>query len=386
MDFIDRLQPVFLVGTPKSGTTFLWSLFDSHPSVLPLLEARAYHAKLDRGAEDESSVSAAEHYFEPILGRIHPQLDTRRFLVCLERHLRIEKGRIAKCIMAAMVDALEQSLDAGYLGGVSHLVDKTPQHFEHVSAMLRDFPDAKFVHVLRDPRDNYLALKRRMTARGGGKANRDGYHPIIFLGNRLMASLESAHRNVALYPDRYRVLFYEDLIDEPERVMRQLAEWIGLPWRASLLQPSRFGTPWGGNSVAPDLRGRLRPFDRRPIGRWKRELSEREVRVAEEIIRRAGLEDRYPLTRRTARWRFAIDIALPFEGEVRRELRRLVRGSGTLPRRVVRVVRDYLVRRMRVFSKYGNGSRLADQPRARSSADTAHLVPRRLARQLDRPS
>ena len=54
---VQSLQPVFLVGTPKSGTTFLLSLFDSHPSVVSLLETAVYHLPL-RSVRDRSGLIA----------------------------------------------------------------------------------------------------------------------------------------------------------------------------------------------------------------------------------------------------------------------------------------------------------------------------------------
>jgi len=144
-----------------------------------------------------------------------------------------------------------------------------------------------------------------------------GYHPTNFLRDRLLASIEAAYANVDKYAGRYRLIFYEELILGGELVIKDIAAWLGLAWHEVLLIPSYNGELWRGNSLASDLKDRLRPFDRRPIGRWKTELSEREVLLAEYVIKAYKLEGKYPLTRDPSRWDLIGSLAPPFPGELR---------------------------------------------------------------------
>jgi hypothetical protein len=197
---------------------------------------------------------------------------------------------------------------------VTHFIEKTPRQYDATDAMFEDFPQAKVVHVLRDPRDNYLALKRMMDEPGYQGI---GYHPTNFIRDRLLASLEAAYRNVTKYAGQYRLVFYEDLILGGEPVIREIAAWLQLPWHDHLLVPSYGGELWKGNSLASDLKDRLKPFDQRPIGRWKHALTDQEVDLLEWVIESYSLSGKYPLTRSTTRMRSLRQLARPFARELR---------------------------------------------------------------------
>ena len=63
------LQPVFFVGTPKSGTTFLLSLFDSHPSVVSLLETAAYHLPLRFVRDRAELIAKLQEFYSTLMGK-----------------------------------------------------------------------------------------------------------------------------------------------------------------------------------------------------------------------------------------------------------------------------------------------------------------------------
>jgi hypothetical protein len=276
---LESVQPIFIVGTPKSGTTFLLSLFDSHPNVISLLETAVYHLPLRGLSNRRDLVSRLQAFY----GRL------------MSQHT-IHAGATSEKIAQAL---------AG--------LDVEP-HYDAVDGIVRDFPAAKILHVLRDPRDNYVALKRMMDE---AEYRGIGYQPTNFMRDRLLASLESAYANVDKYPGQYRLVYYEQLIREGEPVIREIAAWLGLGWHEALLIPSYGGELWRGNSLAPDLKDRLKPFDQRPIGRWKDSLSEQEVIMLEWIIEAYRLEREYPLTRSADLRRRLWALARPFPGEWR---------------------------------------------------------------------
>jgi hypothetical protein len=195
---------------------------------------------------------------------------------------------------------------------LTHFIEKTPRQYDAVDAMFEDFPAAKVIHVLRDPRDNYLALKRMMDEPGYQGI---GYQPSNFLRDRLLASLEAAYRNVKKYQGQYRLVFYEDLILGGEPIIREIAAWLDLPWHDVLMVPSYGGELWKGNSLDSDLKDRLKPFDRRPIGRWKNALNEQEIEILEWVIESYSLSEKYPLTRSRTGWQRFWQLTQPFPRE-----------------------------------------------------------------------
>lgn len=313
---VESLQPVFLVGTPKSGTTFLLSLFDSHPSAVSLLETAAYHLPL-RSVRDRSGlVAKLDAFYSTLMSEhtIHAAItpdELRRRLASFEAEA--PWTHLSRNVLHLLLSIVLEKVNQEAASRITHFIEKTPRQYDAADEIFYDFPNAKVIHVLRDPRDNYLALKRMMDEPG---YHGIGYHPTNFIRDRLLASLEAAYCNIARYEGRYRVVFYEDLILGGEPVIREIASWLGLPWHDLLLVPSYDGELWKGNSLASDLKDRLKPFDQRPIGRWKNALSEQEIDLLEWVIESYSLSGKYPLIRPCTRAQRLWQLARPFAREL----------------------------------------------------------------------
>ena len=320
------LQPVFMVGTPKSGTTFLLSLFDSHPSVISLLETAVYHLPL-RSVHDRSGLIAKLNtFYSTLMGQhtIHAGITPTDLRAGFERlEVQAPWSHLPRTILQLLLSIVMDKMEREAAGCLTHFIEKTPRQYDAVDAMFEDFPTAKVIHVLRDPRDNYLALKRMMDEPGYQGI---GYQPSNFIRDRLLASLEAAYRNVTKYQDQYRLVFYEDLILGGEPVIREIAAWLDLPWHDLLMVPSYGGELWKGNSLDSDLKDRLKPFDRRPIGRWKSALNEQEIEILEWVIQSYALSEKYPLTRSRTVWQRFWQLTQPFPRELR--------GTGLPERRL----------------------------------------------------
>ena len=349
-DLLDRLQPVFIVGAPKSGTTFLYSLLDSHPTALCLLESEVYLFNPRTNPAGRNPTEAIQEFLRNHGGPLYASLDEERFRHHLERQATpLPREGIQRRILRALVATVAEVSDGRILKPATHFIEKTPGHFKRASEIFRDFPTAKIIHMIRDPRDNYLSLRRRLRDEESLRFSDQNYHPITFVQNRVIAGLEGAAHNVARFTDRYRVLFYEDLIHGGKRMVERVRSWIGLEWHENLMVPTLRGELWRGNSFSPDLKGHLEAFDTRPIGRWKRELNRREIVLTEFIVLRYGLLKKYPVTRHRNALGLLGALSLPFEGEVAREFRRLAGSPRSLPGNALRIPWYYLRRRSALY-------------------------------------
>jgi hypothetical protein len=120
-------------------------------------------------------------------------------------------------------------------------------HTEHsADRVFAEFPNARIIHMVRDPRDRYASVR----ARHGQELSRVGAAT-----GRWLASARAGRRNQARYPDRYLIVRYEDLAQAPDRTMRQVCAAVGLEYTPGLLAMS--GAPdhrdCGGNSSFGDL-------------------------------------------------------------------------------------------------------------------------------------
>lgn len=163
--------------------------------------------------------------------------------------------------------------------GAVFLSEKTPSNIFAASELLTIFPDALFVHVIRDGRD-VLASHRGVRARLARARNRSHrmatFSPwrVCRRWNRAIDTHFRLTEDGAL-AGRYVALRYEDLLLEPARVLGGLFSFLGLDLEPRALTPEAIPAaetrmPVDGFWYTPDLEGL--PFDPARAGRWRRDL------------------------------------------------------------------------------------------------------------------
>ena len=110
--------------------------------------------------------------------------------------------------------------------------DKTPQHVQYLLVLAALFPEARFVHLVRDGRDTALSLlslrERGLSKWGPRSMGHAGYYWAWLVLSGLLAGR-------LLGPRRYRQLRFEDLVTDPVAALRPLCAWAGLPFHDDVL-------------------------------------------------------------------------------------------------------------------------------------------------------
>ena len=113
----------------------------------------------------------------------------------------------------------------------------------HTARLVKDFPEALFLHTIRDPISNFNSmfafyLKNAIEKRQVSHSS----YPEAAMRNLIeLASTDRPNRGMDA---RTRAVRFEDLHLHTEHTMREVADWMGLPYRPSLLESSFNGTPW----------------------------------------------------------------------------------------------------------------------------------------------
>jgi hypothetical protein len=171
--------------------------------------------------------------------------------------------------------------------GKQLLIDKTPQNLYHVATLMTWFPDAKVIHMIRDPR---AVLASDWTKRMREYPER-GYFPfripralyslmIVFhvaITWRYAAHLDRRYR--ARFSENYLLIRFEDIVLEPESTIRRVAEWIGVTYEAAMaVPPSRGSSFESGNTSG---------MDKKTLDRWRVTLEPWMVLIVKAICGRA---------------------------------------------------------------------------------------------------
>ena len=110
--------------------------------------------------------------------------------------------------------------------------DQTTLNERYADQILKAYPGAKMIQMVRDPRDRYeasLVMWPNGKGKVGGATARWRY------------SVDLAHKNLKKHPDRYMVLRFETLILEPEQTLQKVCAFLGESYEPAMLQMS--GSP-----------------------------------------------------------------------------------------------------------------------------------------------
>lgn len=196
----DVRQPIFIVGMPRSGTSLIEQMLAAHPDVHGGGELPHLPAVLKAAFGFEES-PARDSYPE-----IVPTLDA-----------------------AALACAGRTYLDLAWrqVPPVRRVTDKLTGNFLHAGMLHVMLPQAKIVHMERDPRDACFSCFANLFRLGDIPYSYDlgtlGRHCVQQRG--LMA-----HWHAALPAHRLMRVRYEELVADPEPVLRRVLQFLDLPW------------------------------------------------------------------------------------------------------------------------------------------------------------
>jgi Sulfotransferase family len=262
--------PVFIVGCPRSGTSFLYHL---------LLSAGGF-------AEFRTQMNAYD-VLDPIYAPLsaggnrsrmmREWLRSKAFQVSGLDAVQIEAKVQAEC--RSVGDFLRIVMDqiAG-AQGADRWIDATPTNIPHLLRIALDFPDGQFLHIIRDPRDVALSLVKRGWAR---PLPWDKHKALLAAGLYWEWMVRKGRRLGAQLQSRYFELRYEELVEKPREVLPRIGEFLQHDLDYDRIQRRSVG------SVKTPLTAFSEDLERgefKPVGRWKENLSQEQLQKFEDLI------------------------------------------------------------------------------------------------------
>jgi len=241
-DFGATLQPphrlALLCGHPRSGTTLLEQVLDSHPGVISAEETPIFYETylaLKRGFPEGSSILS-------ILDSATPE------------KLRHAREDYFRCMDLFHDKTIGERL----------LIDKNPSLTTLIPAVIRVFPEVKFLVALRDPRDVCLSFFMQPLPLNLTSSSYLSLEGTV----REYAALMSIWRAMApRMQNSYIEVRYEELVEDLESVSKRVLEFLGLPWDTRVL---RFDEHARKKLVrSPTYADVTKPVFKGAIGRWR---------------------------------------------------------------------------------------------------------------------
>ena len=266
-----RARLFFVVGCGRSGTTLLQSALLAHPDLAMPPETKYFDVYPPRAAR-YGDPTRSEHDFLHTANRIRE-----------DQHGRGIETEPA--VFTAFLDHVAHDFDGIFLAllaahavhiGRTRVGEKSPVHTHWVGHLKDAFPDAKFIHVLRDPR---AVVSSRVKAGFGT----DLLAPNVDRWKRA-AEMDRTFGPV-LGPDRYRVVRYEELVTDLEPVIRGVCEFLDLEFRDEMLKPHEREQKGFPGRSKDWMENTLKPVFTSSIDKWKETMSSRDIALVEHGLR-----------------------------------------------------------------------------------------------------
>ena len=192
--------PIFIVGQPRSGTTLLESILAAHSQVeatdeLTLLGHIASDLERDGGYSNSFNLKKSEFWDE----------QASRYMDGAGLFRRLNRPRF---------------------------IDKAPENFLHIGLIFTLFPNAKVVHVLRDPLDNFVSQYRQYFAEG-----REYSYSIDVMNFYWQGYLSLMKQWNAVYGHKILHISYENLVRRPHEAIPELLSYAALNQEPACFNP-----------------------------------------------------------------------------------------------------------------------------------------------------
>lgn len=248
--------PVFVCGPNRSGTSLMYALLASHPNVSMVQRTdmwRFFYGRfgdLSQPDNFERCLTAMLQYRRITRLEPDPQRLRREFWQGEPTY-----GRLFALLHEHYAERV----------GKPRWGDKSLHTEHYADQIFAEFSDARVIHIVRDPRDRYASERKKYQA---SAATATG---------KWLASVKAAKRNLARYPDRYRVVRYETLTSRPEETLRQVCDFLNEAYTPVMLTMT--GAPehldqGGDSSFEQFAPGEI---STRSIGRFRNVLSRRDI-------------------------------------------------------------------------------------------------------------
>jgi hypothetical protein len=284
-----------IVGCPRSGTTLLAVMLDSHPQIAIPPET-AFLPELPRLAEKAGTALRREFF---------ALLTTDRWNVSNWNDLGIDKDAYWRRLCALQTFSITGGLRAlygMYADGLGKRLygEKTPADTHCMPQIEAYLPEARFIHIVRDPRDVVLSLRRTTAGRSvEGTA-------------QIWVDMVSLARASGTQVGHYHEVRYEDLVLAPEAELRSICDFLELDYASQMLDYRTSGArhvghlgdrllPGGRATVPRESRARLhenlaQPLRKDRVHNWRQEMSADDrakvEAIAAPLMREIGYEIR----------------------------------------------------------------------------------------------
>jgi len=276
-------NPIFLLGSHRSGAGLLRHFLDGHSQIFCVpIEThffRLMHYWVDYQFQSEQPKSLP---LDQLLDRFNfwishcnqskdTYTDSEAFGLFKEDKFQLKlidlfDVKNPKKSFEAYIQAIYYSIMGNVLSDGLRILEKSAEHAEFAHDLKGFYPQAKFIHVIRNPYATLVSLRKFKSV--------EGIYP------QLTKILQTLHNHYYfLYQNKrtisdYLIVRYEDLVSQPQRQLDDICDFLEIPFESPLLSPTRLGKKWKGNSMNGE---RFESIESSHLDSWKSQIAPIEI-------------------------------------------------------------------------------------------------------------
>ena len=273
---IKKIPFVFIVGRGRSGTTLLQNIMDANPHVVLPIESRLIiHLK--------QKYFKISYFTDSIIDDLITDLYKDKMFVSnwnvnkekLTSDLKLQPKEqlnfetICKIIYLSYPSMFDKS-------SIKIIGDKNPTYSIFIPELLEVFPNALFIHIIRDYRDNIISNR-----------NSFGRKSVWLLGYGWLIFNYEIEKIKQFKPNNFFTLRYEDLVNYPEQKVSALCKFLQLTYNPNMLnfyKKIKFIKDKYDIEALETIHKNLdKPINTNAINKWKEQLTRSEIEVLDYI-------------------------------------------------------------------------------------------------------
>jgi len=258
------MNPVFIIGTERSGTNLLRLILNAHPDI---------------AVPHPPHIVKLFTPLAPLYGDLSSDDNFRRLIVdvcrMVELHtypweIRPDPERVFREAVARELICIYFAIYDQYLEytGKKRWCCKSTFMIDHVADILRFHPDARFIFMVRDGRDVAVSAKSSIF---------NHYH-VFYSARRWQREQRLGLEWLKKLPhDQIMLLKYEELTAAPVTAVKKLCAFLDLPYSDNMLEYHRFNEAKKSGALSISWKNTAKPVIPGNQGKFHRLLTEREV-------------------------------------------------------------------------------------------------------------
>ena len=229
-------RPIFIIGSYRSATSAMTWAMGQHPNIFPLEETHfLYKLAVDLDYLYEIGTAQREHSFLGVAGYTQEQFRAHFSRSCHDLVLQARRRIEMQSYDAALRDRSRISdkvkLSRKWWHRKGRWIDGTPENSHYVLSLSRLFPEAKFIHILRNPGRVASSLMHFSKVGARDYPEQEAYET----WTRLVR--DCAVSEQALGSSRVMRLLHEDLVNNPREVVTRCLAFAGESYHPDCLLP-----------------------------------------------------------------------------------------------------------------------------------------------------